>query len=136
MLLFNLIYINTIEFPFQFQSVSPEFNVLSVSTGELLSRWSSEEGLQELSRVNNKRFSRANVLGRVANLLRLRSSSCSGGIGVGGFSGSKQKCREIDKVGHATISVPTYYRPGFLMISLRDTHTHNQHHQTTNATLL
>lgn len=87
-----------------------EFNVLHVASGEILSRWSAEEGLRELGRLTNRRFYNANVLGRVANVLRLRL-------------GDRQKGREGDRV-----PVPTYYRPGILLISRRD----NQ----TNATLL
>lgn len=82
--------------------MSPEFDVLQVPAAEILNRWSSDEdmgGLRELSQVNNRRFQSANVLGKVANLLR--------------FARGKQKCRETDKV----VMVPTYSRPGVLLIS-------------------
>lgn len=108
--------------------MSPEFNVLPVPAGEILSRWSSDEGLRELSRVNNKRFHRSNVLGRVAHLLRLRG-------------GSSKKGREIDKGGggpggQSVVLVPTYYLPGLLRISRHLQQRKDLLIHQTNATLL
>lgn len=96
---------------FQFQSVSPEFDVLQVPAVEILSRWSSEQGgLRDLSRVANRRFHTSNVLGRVASLLRFQ-----------------QQCRESEEatcsLASAVVLVPTYHRPGILMISRRENQT-------------
>lgn len=91
--------------PFQFQAVAPEFNVLPVSAGQILNRWSSEQGLRDLCRVNcSKRLQKGNVLGRVANLIRM-------------MRGKPNRSRDMEKV--APVLVPTYYRPGVLMISSR-----------------
>lgn len=85
--------------------MAPEFNVIPVAAGELLNRWSSEQGLRDLCRVNiSKRLQKGNVLGRVANLIRM-------------MLGKLNNSRDIDKV--APVLVPTYYRPGVLMISSR-----------------
>lgn len=78
--------------------------LLPVDGCEILARWSSDQSLRELSRINNKGFRVANVLGKIANLLRLNW---------------KQKCREIDKMESPVVSVPTFYKPGLLMISVR-----------------